>query len=163
MGSLGGSESIFVPFIPSRLKQLREAKGLTQEALEALSQVNHSQIAKYENGKSRPGSNSLEKLTAALDASSDYLYGRGFKNVKPDVAAAQMAFAVFTEREGADSERVARCQRALLHADAPRTAQGWRAFAEMLEMVVGTGETAPTSGTLTLVSGGKPLRRKRRP
>ena len=136
-----------MPFRPDRLKALREAKGLSQEQLEKLAGVSHSMIAKSEKGKSLPGSETLDRLALALDATIDYLHGRGLEGVDPPTAAARMAFDVFTRDPGLTDERRERCRSALAHADAPKTARGWRSFAEMLELAVGPPRVDSSGGT----------------
>lgn len=58
------------PQIGLRLKQLREARGLTQEKLGALADVTGGYISQIERGeKVNPGIKTLEKLAKALGVS----------------------------------------------------------------------------------------------
>ncbi|SRR5712692_9364560 len=139
-----------MPFRPKRLRDLREAKALSQEQLCKLAGLSQSVIAKSENGKNLPGSEVLDKLAAALDCTIDYLHERGHDYESPTVAAAHMAFDVFVTQQALTDEQCERCRRALRHADAPKTAQAWRSLAEMIELAIG-----PTSITsLALVGRG---------
>jgi transcriptional regulator with XRE-family HTH domain len=131
-----------MPFRPERLKALREAKTLSQEQLSDLAGLSQSVIAKSENGKNRPRSDALDKLAEALDCTIDYLHERGPDYESPAVAAAHMAFDVFKTQQDLTDEQRERCRRALPHADAPRTAQAWRSFAEMIELAIGPTSTA---------------------
>jgi transcriptional regulator with XRE-family HTH domain len=126
-----------MPFRPHRLKELREAKGWSQEELCKRAGLSQSVIAKSERGRNSPGSDVLDKLAEALDCTIDYLLGRGpdYENVAR--AAARMAFDVFAFRMPLAKEHEERCRRALQHVDAPRTAKGWRSFAEMLNLAAG--------------------------
>ena len=133
-----------VPFRSDRLKGLREAKGLSQEQLGERASLSHSLIAKSENGKNAPRSQGLEKLAQALDCTIDYLHGRGREYESPAVAAAHMAFDVFVTEQVVTDEQRERCRRTLGHADAPKTAQGWRSFAEMLKLAMGSTSSAAT-------------------
>jgi len=72
------------------------------------------------------------------------------------VSIAQMAFDVFIAQEGVTAEQRERCSRALRHTDAPKTAQAWRSFTEMLELAV--GPMSPR-GSLALVEEQRPKSR----
>lgn len=131
-----------MPFRPDRLKALRDAKGLSQEQVGERAGLSHSIITKSEKGQNQPRSAALDKLAEALDCTMDYLHGRGRDYESPAVAAAHMAFDVFVTRQVLTDEQRERCRRALGHADAPRTAQGWRSFAEMLNLAMGSTSSA---------------------
>lgn len=143
-----------MPFRPDRLKDLREAKGLSQEQLGKQAGLSHSLIAKSESGKNLPRSDALDKLAGALDCTIDYLHERGPNYESPAVAAAHMAFDVFKAQQDLTDEQRERCRRALRHSDAPKTAQAWRSLAEMIELAIG-----PTS-TRSLALVGRRLKPK---
>lgn len=144
-----------MPFRPDLLKALREAKGLSQEQLGDLAGLNSSVIAKSETGRTRPGSETLDKLARALDCTMDYLHGRDLDGVDPPTAAARMAFDVFG-RDVTAAQRD-RCRPALPHTDAPKTARAWRSFAEMLELVIGPSDARLSRGPrLTVVRERRP-------
>lgn len=145
-----------MPLRHDRFRTLREAKGLSQEILGGMADVAHSTIAKIERG-STPSANTLERLAVALDATTDYFYGRGFEDVEPSVAAAHMSFDVFARDPKLSSGVRERCRRALSHADAPKTARAWRSFAEMLDLATESA-SAPSSRRPKLA-----LVRERRP
>jgi transcriptional regulator with XRE-family HTH domain len=131
-----------VPFQPDRLKGLRDAKRLSQEQLGERAGLSHSLITKSENGKNRPRSDALDKLAEALDCTIDYLHGRGTDYGNPGAAAAHMAFDIFVAQQDLTDEQRERCRRALRHPDAPKTAQAWRSFAEMIDLAIGPPSTA---------------------
>lgn len=56
-----------------RLKQLREARGLSQQGLAAELNVSQAMISKYELGISEPDINSIRKIADFFGVSSDYL------------------------------------------------------------------------------------------
>ncbi len=56
-----------------RLVQLRKDKGLTQQALAQLADVNLSQLKRYELGNSLPAFEPLRKLAVALSVPADLL------------------------------------------------------------------------------------------
>jgi transcriptional regulator with XRE-family HTH domain len=137
-----------MPFRSDRLRTLRDAKNWSQGELGKQSGLSQSVIAKSENGKNLPGSDALDKLAQALDCTIDYLHGRGRQYESPTIAATHMAFDVFVAQQVLTDEQRERCRRALRHADAPKTAEAWRSFAEMLNLAIGP---APSSVSLALV------------
>ena len=130
-----------MPFRPDRLKELREAKGLSQEQLERLSGLSHSAISKSEKGRTLPGSEVLDKLTRALDCTMDYLHERGPVYATAARAASYMSLDVASQF--LTEEQIERCRRVLPHADAPKTADQWRSLAEMLAMAYAPTATPP--------------------
>jgi transcriptional regulator with XRE-family HTH domain len=52
--------------VGERLRALREAKGLTQDAIERLTAIRRNQLSRYENCNLLPSLESLEKLAIAL-------------------------------------------------------------------------------------------------
>jgi hypothetical protein len=63
-----------------------------------------------------------------------------------------MSFAVFARDTNFTDEQRERCRRVLPHRDAPKTAQSWRSFAEMLDLAVGpTSTTSSRAPHLALV------------
>lgn len=77
--------------IGTRIKELRNKKGLTQAELGAMVGLGYIQIGRYEVGRSEPTSNVLSKLAKALDTTSDYLINDGDND---EAVAAQL-----TDRE----------------------------------------------------------------
>ncbi|HME32615.1 MAG TPA: helix-turn-helix transcriptional regulator [Terriglobales bacterium] len=138
-----------MPFMPDRLRSLRETKGFSQEDLAEVAGFGQPYITKIEKGKSAPTGDMLEKLACALDCTMDYLYGRGDHYDDAPTAAAHMAFDVFARSGSASGEQLERCRRALRHPDAPRTAKGWRSLAEIFEL--GLGPTPSGRTNLTVV------------
>lgn len=59
--------------IGERIKQKREAKGLTKVDLAKQAKVSHIQLAKYENNESRPSTTIIRNLANVLDTTTDYL------------------------------------------------------------------------------------------
>lgn len=149
-----------MPLQPNRLKSLREAKGLSQHELGDLAKLSHSAIAKIERGKSVSSSDTLEQLADALDATTDYLYGRTYKDIDCEVAAARMSFEVFVADPAVTDEQRDRCSRVLDHPDVPKTARAWRSFAEMIDLAIGTTPSTSEERKLALVRKGQPKLKK---
>ena len=147
-----------MPLRPERFKALREAKGLSQEALADLSKIGQSTITKIERGTaSNVGADILERIALALDATTDYFYGRGFEDTDAAIAASHMSFDVFAKDPTLTNEQRERCQRVLSHRDAPKTTQAWRSFVEILDLAVGLTSTKSSRGSsLTLVREKRP-------
>ncbi|MDP4131036.1 MAG: helix-turn-helix transcriptional regulator [Bacteroidota bacterium] len=56
-----------------RLREAREAAGLTKDRLGKLVSVHYSQIGRYERGQASPSADVLKKIANALNVSTDYL------------------------------------------------------------------------------------------
>lgn len=63
------------PF-PGRLKEARDARGLSQLDLAQQSGLQPSAISHFETGGRRPSFGNLQLLAEVLDVSTDYLLGR---------------------------------------------------------------------------------------
>lgn len=61
---------------PSRLKQLRRHKKMTQEQLGKQAGVTKVSISLYESGRRTPDLETITKIADALEVSVDYLLGR---------------------------------------------------------------------------------------
>jgi len=61
--------------IGERIRELREAKGWTQDDLAEAAGIHRVTIAKYEAGKVEPKSTSLSRLAAALEVDAGFLLG----------------------------------------------------------------------------------------
>ena len=59
----------------NRIKQLRESLGLSQEELASVAGISQRQISYYENGKNKPTAEIINRLSNALNTTSDYLLG----------------------------------------------------------------------------------------
>lgn len=59
-----------------KIREIREARGLTQDQLAELASLNRVTVAKYESGRVEPGAKSLSKIADALEISTDVLLGR---------------------------------------------------------------------------------------
>jgi transcriptional regulator with XRE-family HTH domain len=59
--------------IGERMKELRNGKGFTQTELAKRVGLTYIQIGRYENGKSKPSSEVLQKIAGELDTTADYL------------------------------------------------------------------------------------------
>ena len=64
----------------TRIKELRDKKGLTQAQLGELLGVVKTTISQYESGDRTPDAAKLEKLADIFDTSVDYLLGREDKS-----------------------------------------------------------------------------------
>ena len=71
----------------NRIKELRVTKGLTQEELGNILNVQKAAISKYENGRAEPSVDILRKMTSFFNVSSDYLLGMS-ELVQPPAAPA---------------------------------------------------------------------------
>ena len=58
-----------------KLREIRESKGLSQVALSKRAHVHRVSISLYENGKKKPNIDSLKRLAAALNVTTDELLG----------------------------------------------------------------------------------------
>jgi transcriptional regulator with XRE-family HTH domain len=137
-----------MPFNSDRMKALREIKRFSQEELASRAGLSQSAVNKAEKGSASPKGEVLEKIASGLDCTMDYLYGRGPDYRDDRAAAAKMAFDVFASDSSTKAEDRERCQRALTHQDAPKTAELWRSFSEMVGMAVGS---PPTSTRLVVL------------
>ena len=72
-----------------RLKQLREAKNLTQLRLAMELNVSQETISVYEIGKAVPPAEMLVKLADTLDTSVDYILGR--TDIKSTLRASELS------------------------------------------------------------------------
>ena len=59
-----------------RLKELRKAKGISQQKLATDLNANQNTISRYENGEREPGIVELIKIADYFHVSIDYLVGR---------------------------------------------------------------------------------------
>lgn len=59
----------------SRIKEIREARGWTQEFLAETINVPVLQINRYENGKTQPNADMVRRLARGLMCSADFLLG----------------------------------------------------------------------------------------
>jgi transcriptional regulator with XRE-family HTH domain len=133
-----------VPLQHNRFRSLREAKGLSQQTLGRLADVAHSTIAKIECGAT-PSADTLERLALALDATTDYFYGRGFEDVNASVAATHMSFDLFIKNPKISNEMRKRFRRVLSHPDAPKTVSAWCSLAEIIDIVVEPATTTTST------------------
>ena len=62
----------------SRLKQLRESRGLTQEELGAKLGVGKSAVSMWEKGKRKPDHEMMEVIADFFNVDMDFLYGRNY-------------------------------------------------------------------------------------
>jgi transcriptional regulator with XRE-family HTH domain len=61
--------------VNARIRQIREARGLSQLALARKAGMNPKYLSQIENGWRAPGLKSLDRLATALDLSIDELRG----------------------------------------------------------------------------------------
>ena len=64
-----------MPDFPSRLKDLRKSKSVTQKAMSELLDVEENHYQRYEYGKTIPNIVALTKLAEYFNVSTDYLLG----------------------------------------------------------------------------------------
>lgn len=70
----------------TRLKKIRQAKEISQEELAKMIQTSRSNIANYETGKNMPSLDILNKLSQALNVSTDYLLGNSSLDFELELA-----------------------------------------------------------------------------
>jgi transcriptional regulator with XRE-family HTH domain len=63
--------------VGGRIKALRTARGLSQQALAVACGVAVSQVSRWERGESEPSLDSLRTLAHALQTSTDAIVGAG--------------------------------------------------------------------------------------
>ncbi len=64
-----------MPLRGDRLRQLRQSRGFTQEALAEKLNLGIRQIHRYERGLSDPSGNIVAKIATELEVTTDYLLG----------------------------------------------------------------------------------------
>ena len=69
-----------------RLKECREACGLSQKAVAATLKVAAPSVSNWESGKTSPTHDNLEKLADLYNVSVDYLLGREPQTEKPAIS-----------------------------------------------------------------------------
>ena len=65
-----------MPSFPDRLKELRNAKGVTQKSMAEFLGVTETSYQYYEYGKREPNHETTIKLADFFDVSLDYIVGR---------------------------------------------------------------------------------------
>ncbi len=73
--------------IGERIKELRVQKKLTQTELANIVGLSYIQVGRYEVNKSNPSSDVLQRLSTALDTTTDFL----MKGTQDEAVAAQLA------------------------------------------------------------------------
>ena len=127
-----------MPFDRSRLKALREIKGLNQDQLPGLSQNQVYRCEKYGTDSIKL----LEKLVDALDCPEGFLLGRTYPDL--DLAnqkemrrvASRMAYDVFADQRETVAHQRQRCYSVIGHGAAPLSADAWMALAEQIDLAV---------------------------
>src|SRR5258708_36611990 len=116
-----------MPLRPERFEGLRDAKGLSQGDLARLAGIGQSTITKLECGDApNIGADTLERIGLALDATTDFFFGRGFEDVDASIAAAPMSFDVFGRDPKFTDEQRERRRRGRPARDALQKPERWR-------------------------------------
>lgn len=63
-------------FVPVKLKELRQQRNYTLQNVEDATKINKGMLSKYENGKSVPSCENLEKLADFYKISMDEIFSR---------------------------------------------------------------------------------------
>lgn len=61
--------------LPSRLREIRQVRGMSQRELAEAAGFKQSAVAQFENGSRMPSLPNLRRLAETLNASADYLIG----------------------------------------------------------------------------------------
>ena len=67
----------------TKIKTIREQKGLSQRELARMIDVPHSQISRYENGQ-HMNEETIKKICKALEINADYFLGLTEENIEKD-------------------------------------------------------------------------------
>ncbi len=135
-------------FQPARLKGLLKAKDLRPDEV---SGFGRGTVSNWANGNTKPGDEAQHALAVALDATMDYFHAlRDDYADDYERAAREMAFDIFEKDASIDDELRQRCKRVRGHDAAPRTVVQWKAFADMVEKVIG-----PQSPRFEVIPGRK--------
>lgn len=70
-------KEIVLKYLPRKIKELREAKGLLQRELAKQLGIEQSTLSGWESGNRSPSAAMLEKLADIFGCSIDNLFGRG--------------------------------------------------------------------------------------
>ena len=122
------------------------AKKLQQNELGAIPKT---LVGKWVNGHGAPSADNLEKLKTLLDATMDFFHGDkeyyyGESDEEYARSAAHLALRLFLLAPNKFTEQQReRCRRVKDHSGAPRTLTGWKDFAEMVELALGSTPTTP--------------------
>lgn len=66
---------MYAESFPSKLKRAREQTGFSQREVAKELHIDHSQIARYETGRTQPDIETLGKLADFYNVSTDWLIG----------------------------------------------------------------------------------------
>lgn len=78
------------PAFPERLHDLREQRGLSQEALAKRCGLQPTAISHFETGTRKPSFDNLRRLADALETTVDYLMGRTANTAAPAIEGDQL-------------------------------------------------------------------------
>lgn len=67
-----------------RIRALRQQRGLNQEQLAELANLNRVTVAKYESGRVEPGAQALARIADAMDVTVDEILGRQESETKQE-------------------------------------------------------------------------------
>lgn len=93
--------------VGARIKQAREAKGLTQEALADAVGVSRPAVTQWEDGTSTPRNKKLPSIAAALDVDPLWLsHGEGLGGARPMPVKGEVAAGIWKEAVELDLEPI---------------------------------------------------------
>lgn len=96
---------------PEQLRQLRQARGLTQQMLAEKAGLNPQQIVRYESGKSQPMLDALSRLAGVLGCTLDELASTATRPVKD---AWQQRLDNINQLPAAAQKNISQCVDALI-------------------------------------------------
>lgn len=100
-------ESSDLKYVGQKLRQIREAEGLTQVQFAKKVKLTQAAISQFEDGKRIPSSKTLQKIATGLDLSIDALLGNMSNEIEDsDKAAAIQALISRLKSEAVDAEEI---------------------------------------------------------
>jgi transcriptional regulator with XRE-family HTH domain len=79
---------------PQRLRELRQQRNLTQQALAAKAEIHYTHIGRYESSKSMPAADTLRRIAEALGTTTDFL----MDGATQDTARARLSSRALLDR-----------------------------------------------------------------
>jgi transcriptional regulator with XRE-family HTH domain len=135
---------------PKRLRELRQAQGMTLVDLATKIGVNKGTLSKLENPnlRSSPSLDLIQAVAEGLKVKREALFDSDSSNMKGaqrPLGVANIALELFLRDVNPSSGNTRRFRKVATHPDPPKTAPEWRRFTEWL--VLFTGQDPRPGGT----------------